>query len=251
MSKESFQPLAVKPIEDNILLFKVRCLLDLQLKTIAAFLKPAMIDLPQGTIIDIGAGESPWKSWLPEFCTYRGLDIRHSTEFAMSQRGDAITLYDGGVMPFDSNSFNGALCVEVLEHAEDPDLLLSEIFRIMKPGAVLLLTVPWSARRHHIPHDYHRFTKERLSIMFTHHGFTDVVILERGNDYCVIASKIIIAVLRNILCLNFYNFLYRIPILMILAPMAITLLIIAHVSLWFNHAENTDPLGYACKLVKP
>jgi len=37
-------------------------------------------------------------------------------------------------MPFAANSFEGALCIEVLEHARDPQFLLAETFRILKPA---------------------------------------------------------------------------------------------------------------------
>jgi SAM-dependent methyltransferase len=168
----------------------------------------------------------------------------------MSHRGDEIVLYDGGDMPFESNSFDGALCIEVLEHARDPDVLLSEIHRVMKPGAVMLLTVPWSARRHHIPHDFHRFTKERLEILFAENGFTDVAINERGNDYCAIANKLLVVLIRNLRRLSPGNFIFRIPLIAVTTAIAPLMLLIAHLSLRFRLSESEDPLGYACRAVK-
>lgn len=251
MSNESFQPISVKSPSANQFLFKIRCFIDLQLLTIVKFLHPEMTKLPPGLIIDIGAGESPWKGWLPAGCSYRGIDIRHSTEFGMSQRGDQVTLYDGGVMPLDSNFFDGALCIEVLEHAEDPEFLLSEIARIMKSESVLLLTVPWSARRHHIPHDYHRFTKERLVVLLSNAGFTKISVTERGNDYCVIANKLTVNLIRNISQINLSNFIYRGPLIGITLILSLLMLAIAHVSLIYESENSEDPLGYFCKAIKP
>jgi SAM-dependent methyltransferase len=209
-----------------------------------------MTKLPPGLIIDIGAGESPWKGWLPSGCSYRGIDIRHSSEFGMSQRGDQVTLYDGGVMPLDSNFFDGALCIEVLEHAEDPEFLLSEIARIMKSESVLLLTVPWSARRHHIPHDYHRFTKERLAVLLSNAGFTKISVTERGNDYCVIANKLTVNLIRNISQINLSNVFYRGPLIGITLILSLLMLAIAHISLIYESENSEDPLGYFCKAIK-
>jgi SAM-dependent methyltransferase len=251
MSSESFQPISVKSPLSSPTLFKLRCLIDLQLLTIANFLQPAMACFSHGTIIDVGAGESPWKQWLPKDCSYRGIDIRYSTEFGMSHRGDEVTLYDGGVMPFESNSFDGAICIEVLEHAEDPDLLLSEIFRIMKPGSFMLLTVPWSARRHHIPYDFHRFTKERLGILLSKNRFTNITIKERGNDYCVIANKMIVNAIRNINRLSLFNFYYKIPLIGLISAFSTVMLAVSYVSLLFGTPDSEDPLGYSCIAMKP
>ena len=251
MSSESFQPIPVKSPINSPVLFRLRCFIDLQLLTIVNFLQPAMSCLSQGAIIDVGAGESPWKQWLPQGCSYHGLDIRYSTEFGMSHRGDDITLYDGKVMPFAANAFDGSLCIEVLEHAEDPDFLLSEIFRIMKPGSFLLMTVPWSARRHHIPHDFHRFTKERLAILLAENGFTDIAINERGNDYCAIANKLIVALVRNLHQLTLVNAIYRIPLIGLMSVFSTVMLAVSHISLVFGTANSEDPLGYSCKAMKP
>jgi len=251
MSNESFKPISVKSPIKNPTLFRLRCLIDLQLLTIVNFLYSEISNFPRGSIIDIGAGESPWREWIPKQCSYQGIDVRNSTEFGMTHRGDEITLYDGGAMPFEDNLFNGSICIEVLEHAEDPEFLLAEIYRIMAPGSIMLLTVPWSARRHHIPYDFHRFTKERLTILLGNSGFIDITIKERGNDYCVIANKLIVNLIRNISQLNFSNFYYKIPFIGTVSLFSVFMLIVAHASLIFETPNNEDPLGYSCKAIKP
>lgn len=250
MRKESFKPISVKAPSANLFLFKIRCFIDFQLLTIVKFLHPEMTKLPQGVIIDIGAGESPWKCWLPAGCSYQGIDIGLSTEFGMNQRSDEITIYDGGVMPLDSNFFDGAICIEVLEHAEDPEFLLSEIARIMKSESVLILTVPWSSRTHHIPNDYHRFTKERLEVLLSNAGFTKISVKERGNDYCVIANKLTVILIRNIFQINLSNFIYRGPLIGISLTFSLVMIAIAHISLMYGSENSEDPLGYFCKATK-
>jgi len=49
---------------------------------------------------------------------------------------------DGQRLPFSSNAFDGILCTEVLEHVENPDLVLEEICRVAKPQARIALSVP-------------------------------------------------------------------------------------------------------------
>lgn len=45
-------------------------------------------------------------------------------------------------MPFKSKSFDKAISSEVLEHLKDDSLALQEIYRILKPGGTLVISVP-------------------------------------------------------------------------------------------------------------
>lgn len=250
MNKEKFQPISVKPPSSNPVMFSIRCALDLQLGTIAKYLRPTIAELPAGKIIDIGAGESPWREWLPANCSYLGIDIKNSDEFGMSSRGNDIVLYDGGEMPFPDKQFDGAICIEVLEHAENPEKLISEISRILKHGSPLLLSVPWSARRHHIPHDYHRFTRERLQHILRQYSFFDVKIYERGNDISVIANKLIVVTARTIKTISITNVIFQVPLLILYASLSTIMLLFAHISMATNHGSKEDPLGYFCEAIK-
>jgi SAM-dependent methyltransferase len=63
---------------------------------------------------------------------------------------DAV-IYDGTKLPFEDNSFDGAVSVSVLEHTDDPALYLREIVRVLKPGASLYLAFPnrlWPKETH-------------------------------------------------------------------------------------------------------
>ena len=250
MRKDSFQPISVKPPSANPLLFRIRCLVDLQLATIVRPLRTAMAALPAGEILDVGAGESPWKEWLPAHCRYQGIDIANAAEFAMSARHDDVVLYDGGTMPLADGRFDGALCIEVLEHAQDPGRLLDEIARVLKPGAPLLLTVPWSARRHHIPHDYHRFTRERLATLLPEHGFADVAIAERGNDIAVISNKLLVATIRLAKSTTLLNAIVQVPLAIVFAALSAFMLAMAHLSMRLGRGSAEDPLGYFCRAVR-
>lgn len=209
-----------------------------------------MAKLPHGEVLDVGAGEAPWREWLPEGCKYRGLDVAYAGEFGMAGDPDVV-YYDGRVMPFENASFEASLCIEVLEHAEAPEFLLREILRVLRPGAPLLLSVPWSARRHHIPHDYHRFTREALEQLFVQVGFVVEEIAERGDDFSVIANKLLVATIRSWKGISVLNFLRQIPLLFVLGAMAMPMLVLAHASLWFHWGAKEDPLGYFCRVRKP
>lgn len=50
-------------------------------------------------------------------------------------------------LPLKDGSFDQVLCSEVVEHIQDEGRVLDEIARILRPGGVLVLTVPCSAYR--------------------------------------------------------------------------------------------------------
>lgn len=54
---------------------------------------------------------------------------------------------DGFHFPYPDASFTKAICSEVIEHLIDPKPLLDEIKRVLKPGGVIVFTVPnWNSR---------------------------------------------------------------------------------------------------------
>jgi SAM-dependent methyltransferase len=247
--QEQFQPIAVASPSQNPLLFKLRCLIDLQLGSIAKFLRPRLGSL-HGDVLDVGAGESPWREWLPGDATYHGIDVGNSGNFGMSEGRKDITYYDGLKIPFPDATFDNAICIEVLEHAQDPELLLREIARVLKKQGTLLLTVPWSARRHHIPHDYHRFTRERLGTLLNQSGFGEIQIMERGSDIGVIANKLTVLTLRLLRPANTRDILWTAPLAVVCAPIALGFLIAAHCGDRSGRGAPEDPLGYSAYAIR-
>jgi hypothetical protein len=89
-----------------------------------------------------------------------------------------------------------------------------------------------------MPYDYNRFTNYRLVQLFA--GFADVQVEELGNDLAVIANKIVVATMRQIVPLN----ILRWPFLLMGLPTSLLSLVIAHLSLWLDWGSKQDPLGY-------
>jgi SAM-dependent methyltransferase len=201
-------------------------------------------------VLDVGAGQSPWRDWLAPGTTYEGIDVGHAGEFGMeANRGDVL-YYDGLTMPLAGGSFDAALCIEVLEHAESPEALLAEIARVLRPQGRLLLTVPWSARRHHVPHDYHRFTRERLFQLLAGAGFRDVAISERGNDIGAIANKLVVLSLRLARPRHPLQAAWTWPLLALVGPVAVLFVAGFHCSAALGLGSREDPLGYFASAVR-
>ena len=45
-------------------------------------------------------------------------------------------------IPFDKNTFDYVICTEVIEHTVNPKQAVKELSRVLKPGGILILTVP-------------------------------------------------------------------------------------------------------------
>ena len=249
MQTEAFKPISVKKPSSNPFMFRVRCMVDLQLLTIVRPLRPAMARL-DGNVLDVGAGESPWREWLPPTARYQGIDIGNAEEFGMKQGREGITYYDGRTIPFPDASFDSAICIEVLEHVEDPDVVVREVARCLRHDATLLVTVPWSARRHHVPYDFHRFTRERLIRLFEANGFHAVEIAERGTDITAIASKLVVLSLRLAPTRSIAKSLWSLPLFIVTLPLTAGFVVAAHVAELFGLGAKEDPLGYFVKATR-
>ena len=65
-------------------------------------------------------------------------------------------------MPLADESLDAIICTEVLEHVTDPMLAVREMWRVLKPGGILLASAPFLWPWHGTAdyHDYWRFTHE-------------------------------------------------------------------------------------------
>jgi SAM-dependent methyltransferase len=111
---------------------------------------------PDDTVVDVGCGDGGSSL----FCARRGA---HVTAVDIDQRViDAIRpkleevipgrcaalVSDASPLPLPDACATRVVCTEVLEHVADPDQVMAELYRIGKPGARYLLTVPDELQEH-------------------------------------------------------------------------------------------------------
>jgi SAM-dependent methyltransferase len=99
-------------------------------------------------VLDAGCGDGRrYGNWLASLAgEYRGLDISENAVMAARARGlDAVRAADITHLPFPDGWFDACVCVEVLEHLAFPLDCARELWRVLKPGGVLIATVPNTA----------------------------------------------------------------------------------------------------------
>jgi len=152
--------------------------------------------LPPGArVLESGCGSGRWLAWfarrglrpvgLDDSAGALAVGRRHGAALALV-RGDAVA------SPFRAASFDAAFSAYVAEHFEaGPDALLAELWRVLKPGGVLVLIVPydnpfrrlvvdrvlaayyWQARRRGRPLAFteYRFTRREVRDVVVRAGF--------------------------------------------------------------------------------
>ena len=225
--------------------FYGRMLVDLQILTIYNDIKKKL-PAYSGNILDIGCGQSPYKFLLnKEQTRYYGIDIIEACDFGYNN-ADIIS-FDGKNIPFDDDFFNGIICTEVLEHVQDYQYLVDEIYRTAKKGADIIVTVPWSARYHYIPFDYFRYTPNSLKTIFS--KFSETAIQPRGTDIAVISSKIIVLFFRSFFPVEKWKYIF-LPVFLLLSPLLLIAVLVAHIAIWLGIGSTEDPLGYTILIKK-
>jgi SAM-dependent methyltransferase len=148
-------------------------------------LESALRRFATGSILDTGAGTSPYGALLAECGTlYHTIDVE--------QRADSPTFMgDVQHMPHvRSESYDSVVCSEVLEHLPLPERALHELARVLRPEGHLILSVPFLSRLHEEPHDYFRYTEHGLRALLERHEFEVREIVPIGSVFSFLGHQI-------------------------------------------------------------
>jgi ubiquinone/menaquinone biosynthesis C-methylase UbiE len=127
-------------------------------------------------ILDIGCGTGAMLDQLDPFGEVIGADFAEQALGFCRQRGDkyALARSDARRLPFKSNTFDVVTAMDIVEHIDNDKAAMSEIFRVLKPGGRVFVTVPayqslWS--EHDVAlHHYRRYTAPAVKDLFQRVG---------------------------------------------------------------------------------
>jgi SAM-dependent methyltransferase len=108
---------------------------------------------PEGLILDCGAGK-------------RAEYLTNVVNFEIVPYDTTDVVGVAEELPFADASFDGVVCLNVLEHVKNPFQAAKEISRVLKPGAQLYCVVPFLQLRHGFPNHYYNMTAEGLKNLF-------------------------------------------------------------------------------------
>ncbi len=77
-----------------------------------------------------------------------------------SARVDVVA--DAKNLPFANDSMDAAIAEQLLEHVSDPQKVVDEIYRVLKPGGTVYISTPFMIGYHSMPNDYYRWTLDGL-----------------------------------------------------------------------------------------
>jgi SAM-dependent methyltransferase len=106
---------------------------------------------PDAKILDVGAGG---RRIVPQITT---CDMFHGS--------DTDIVGDIHALPIADNSYDCVFCTGTLEHVERPWDAVEELLRVLKPGGVVHIDVPFMQGYHADPTDYWRFTLDGLRLL--------------------------------------------------------------------------------------
>ncbi len=121
--------------------------------------------------LNVGAATGATSDMLAEFGTVMSIEYDATcTEFAKTYLTTPIEQGSILELPFEANQYDLVAALDVIEHVEDHQLAVQELWRVCKPGGHIVITVPayqflWS-RHDLINHHFRRYTLSQLIDLF-------------------------------------------------------------------------------------
>ena len=85
---------------------------------------------------------------------------------------------DAHYLPFQNNTFDGVWIQAVLEHVMDPNLVVKEIFRVLKKDGIIYSEIPFMQPVHEGAYDFTRYTSTGHRFLFKNFEEIEIGILD-------------------------------------------------------------------------
>jgi SAM-dependent methyltransferase len=127
-------------------------------------------------VLDVGCGVKPYLPYFAGAVEYVGVDVADNP----------LADLQGAVedLPVEDASFDVVLCLQVLEHTEDPAQAVRELHRVTRPGGRVLASTHGTQVYHPLPVDHWRWTHTGLEVLFARNGDWRSVSVSPGAGTC-------------------------------------------------------------------
>jgi len=124
------------------------------------------------SVLDVGGRIQPYRPLIPAKPErYVAVDLLPTALVNVIARGEQL--------PLASESFDLTFCTQMLEYPPEPARVIAEIYRVLKPGGVLLLSVPSLSMRH-LGETCWRFWPTGIRHLLA--GFSEVEVVPEGGS---------------------------------------------------------------------
>jgi len=151
-------------------------------------------------ILDVGCGNG-WvaKHFLPEGKKIVSMDISITNPVKVLKENPgenhAAVVADAYHLPFKKNTFDAIIASEIMEHVYDPQLFITNLMEVLKPGGRLIITTPYNEKIEYFlcvhcnkptpKHAHLHSFNEKNIIDFIPKEYTDYKIEKFANKYMV------------------------------------------------------------------
>lgn len=146
-------------------------------------------------LLDLGCGTGYTLSRLPDGVEAVGLDYSPTALRLAKRRAPGVRYVRGSAyaLPFEAESFDAALALDILEHLDDDLLAAREIARVLRPGGAAVVAVPahrwlWSQHDEALDHK-RRYKLAELELVLEQAGLR----VERSSYYNTLLFPLVVA----------------------------------------------------------
>ncbi len=124
-------------------------------------------------VLDVGSGIKPYYPFfIDKVDEYIGVDLFP---------GDVVDVVaSSDKLPFEDESFDVVISTQVFEHLAEPGLTAKEIYRVLKPGGMALVSLPFVWEVHDVPKDYWRYSIDGVKKLFS--SFAEIEVEANGSS---------------------------------------------------------------------
>jgi SAM-dependent methyltransferase len=200
-----------------------------------------------GVVLDIGCADAKPKRHLGQNAQYIGLDYYSTATDWYHTRPDVFA--DAQALPFQPNSIDHCLLLDVLEHIPDPERCLASIHASLVPGGTLTIQVPFLYPVHDAPLDFHRWTRFGLIQAADQHGYQIAQEVAIGHPLESAALNANIALSKTVL--NWVHGKNPLALLGLLLPVIVPVInVLAWLFGTLSRADDLMPYAYRMVWVK-